>query len=221
MATRYGLDADLLEAQVLVESFRPHTDAFRFEPGIWSQLQRGALHPAIPIDLTTANPRRIASSYGLLQILYVTALDRGYRGDPEGLFVPEVGLSFGCGRAEGIPDVGQGRHRVRAGGVQRRRARQRPRRRDETQSSLRRPSDRGEGRAAERETGRMTCHRLPILLALLLTAAPAFAQLPESGADAGATRAVTLHAICTPGSSGKAAAVSASTKRAVFAPAIT
>lgn len=95
MATRYGLDADLLEAQVLVES-SGYTDAFRFEPGIWSQLQRGALHPAIPIDLTTANPRRLASSYGLLQILYVVALDRGYRGDPEGLFVPEVGLSFGC-----------------------------------------------------------------------------------------------------------------------------
>lgn len=95
MATRYGLDADLLEAQVLVES-SGYTDAFRFEPGIWAQLQRGALHPAVPVDLATANPRRIASSYGLLQILYVTALDRGYRGEPEGLFVPEVGLSFGC-----------------------------------------------------------------------------------------------------------------------------
>jgi hypothetical protein len=95
MATRFGLDADWLEAQVLTES-SGHADAFRYEPGIWSQLQRGVLHPAVPIDLTRAVPRRVASSYGLLQILYVTALGVGYRGEPEGLFVPETGLAFGA-----------------------------------------------------------------------------------------------------------------------------
>lgn len=63
----------------------------------------------------------------------------------------------------------------------------------------------------------MTCHRLSILLTLLLTAAPAVAQLPDPTLTPGATRAVTLHAICTPGSAGKARAVSSSTKRAVFA----
>lgn len=56
-----------------------------------------------------------------------------------------------------------------------------------------------------------------ITCAALALATPAAAQLPDPALTPGATRTVTLHAICTPGSSGKARAVSSSTKRAVFA----
>lgn len=49
-----------------------------------------------------------------------------------------------------------------------------------------------------------------LLLALAL-------RLPNHALTPGATRPVTLKSICTPGSSGKARAVSAATKRAVYA----
>ena len=37
----------------------------------------------------------VASSWGLLQIMFVTAWERGYRGDPVGLLIPEVNLVYG------------------------------------------------------------------------------------------------------------------------------
>lgn len=43
------------------------------------------------------------------------------------------------------------------------------------------------------------------------------ARVPDHALTPGATRPVTLHEICTPGSSGKARAVSAKTKKAVYA----
>jgi len=92
-AAAHQLSPELLEAQVVVES-SGHADAFRFEPGILAQLQAGQLKPkrlpANPVD------RRIASSYGLLQILYVTACDYGFAGEPEELFVPAIGLDYGA-----------------------------------------------------------------------------------------------------------------------------
>jgi hypothetical protein len=50
---------------------------------------------------------------------------------------------------------------------------------------------------------------IALLFALVL-------RLPDPTLTPGATRPVTLHAICTPGSAGKARAVSAATKRAVY-----
>lgn len=92
-AAAHGLSADLLTAQILVES-SGHADAFRFEPGILAQIQSGALNPKrLPVNPA---PRRIASSYGLLQILFVTACDYGFPGEPESLFIPSVGLDYGC-----------------------------------------------------------------------------------------------------------------------------
>jgi hypothetical protein len=41
-------------------------------------------------------PRRVSSSYGLLQILYPTAREHGFTGEPELLFVPIVGLEWGA-----------------------------------------------------------------------------------------------------------------------------
>lgn len=52
-----------------------------------------------------------------------------------------------------------------------------------------------------------------ILLLLALTVA----RVPDPALTPGATRPVTLTQICTPGSSGKARAVSAKTKKAVYA----
>src|SRR4051794_29841986 len=93
VAATHGLDPVTFEALVIVES-DGQTDAFRYEPGILAQLQAGALHPArLPAQPV---PRRIAASYGLAQILYVTACDYGFAGEPEELFVPAIGLEYGA-----------------------------------------------------------------------------------------------------------------------------
>lgn len=55
-----------------------------------------------------------------------------------------------------------------------------------------------------------------IVIQTLLLAAPAAAQLPNATLTPGATRHVTLHELCTPGSASRARAVSSSTKREVF-----
>ena len=90
-AKAYGLDPLLVEAIVLTES-SGNTDAFRFEPNYYNRLLKPKkLYPG-------QNPRRISSSYGLLQIMYDVAMERGYPKalPPEHLFVPEVGLEWGC-----------------------------------------------------------------------------------------------------------------------------
>lgn len=88
-ALAHGLPARLVEAVVIQES-SGDTDAFRYEPAFWrrylSKLER----------FKGSNPRRVSSSYGLMQVMFTTAQEAGYSGNPEGLFVPEVGLDVGC-----------------------------------------------------------------------------------------------------------------------------
>lgn len=85
------LDPVLVEAIVVKES-SGNTDAFRFERLFWNRLLKPKAEWALK------NPRRVASSYGLMQIMYPVALERGYPPHlpPEGLFVPEMGLEYGC-----------------------------------------------------------------------------------------------------------------------------
>ena len=90
-AKAHGLDPLLVEAIVLTES-SGNTDAFRFEPAFYNRYIK-------PYRLYLGwNPRRISSSYGLLQLMGPVAHERGYPKDQplEHLFVPEVGLEWGC-----------------------------------------------------------------------------------------------------------------------------
>ena len=90
-ATKYALDPILVEALVVTES-SGNTDAFRFERDFWNRYLK-------PNKLYNGkNPRRVSSSYGLMQIMYPVAIERGYPVDlhPELLFVPETGLDYGC-----------------------------------------------------------------------------------------------------------------------------
>jgi soluble lytic murein transglycosylase-like protein len=84
-----GVDPLLLEAI----SFRESTwraDAFRFEPGFYDRYMKGKPEWAGQI------PRRVSSSYGLMQVMYPVAREHGFPGDPEGLFAPETNLQVGC-----------------------------------------------------------------------------------------------------------------------------
>lgn len=82
-ARSHDLDPDLLHALILVES-SGHADAFRFEPGVWERYCKD--NPRFNV----MEPRRVASSYGLCQMLFITATDYGFKGDPEYLFMPGV-----------------------------------------------------------------------------------------------------------------------------------
>lgn len=93
-ATKWGLDPMLVEAVVVQES-GGNTDAFRFEPDFWNRYLKG--NP----KYRHLNPRRVSSSYGLMQTMYCRILEDKV-GDndawaPELLFLPENGLDIGCG----------------------------------------------------------------------------------------------------------------------------
>lgn len=100
-AARFGLDAEFLEGQVVVES-SGHTDAFRFESGFYERYLRNKP------EWAGANPRRISSSYGLLQLMFPVAKECGYIGEPEGLFVPSVGLEWGARYLRSLLDWAEG-----------------------------------------------------------------------------------------------------------------
>ena len=88
-AARHGIDPLLVESVVWQES-AGHADAFRFEPAFWERYCK------TDPRFLKEEPRRIASSYGLMQIMYPTALDYGYIGDPEGLFTITINIDVGC-----------------------------------------------------------------------------------------------------------------------------
>lgn len=88
-AAEYGLDANLVEAVVRKES-SGLTHAYRYEAGFFDRYL--ADDPAY----AGGNPRRVSASYGLMQIMYPTACERGFGKEPEYLFVPSIGLEWGC-----------------------------------------------------------------------------------------------------------------------------
>ena len=98
-AADYKLDPILVEAVVVQES-NGNTDGFRFEKDFYNRLLKGKP------EWVGKNPRRISSSYGLMQPLYVVATERGYPKDlpPEGLFVPEISLKYGCAHLRWMMD---------------------------------------------------------------------------------------------------------------------
>lgn len=90
-AKAHSLDPNLLEALVVTES-SGRADAFRHEPGYYRLYIEGRPQWAGRI------PRRVASSYGLTQIMYPTALQYGFNPnyEPEMLFLPEINLNLGA-----------------------------------------------------------------------------------------------------------------------------
>lgn len=100
MALKQQLDPILVAAVVIKES-AANTDAFRHEPDFYNRyIKPKGLYPGW-------NPRRVSSSYGLMQIMLPVAHERGYPKDlhPEMLFVPETGLDYGCRQLRHITDL--------------------------------------------------------------------------------------------------------------------
>lgn len=90
-AAAHALDPDLVEAIVLTES-SGRTWAYRYEPRFWVRYMAN-----VP-DFRVLNSERYSASYGLMQTMWVVALEVGFdrARPPEHLFVPDVSLEFGC-----------------------------------------------------------------------------------------------------------------------------
>jgi soluble lytic murein transglycosylase-like protein len=101
IAQDYGHEPRLVNAIAWQESnFK--SSAYRFEPNFWRKyLVRDS-------RFANAIPERVAASYGLLQVMYTTALEHGYFGEPEFLFVPSVGLHYGCAHLAHLRDWAKG-----------------------------------------------------------------------------------------------------------------
>lgn len=91
IAAQHRLDPDLVEAVCRVES-SGRTSAYRYEPAFWLK------YMAKDQKWDGAIPERVSASYGLMQVMYPVALELGMpRNDPpESLFVPVIGLQYGC-----------------------------------------------------------------------------------------------------------------------------
>lgn len=101
IASQFHLDPDIVEAVVLTES-SGKTHAYRFEPGFWNRYLKDKP------QWDGANPERVSSSYGLMQIMYPVALELGYSENaPEYLFVPTIGLFWGCKKFRSLLDWAQ------------------------------------------------------------------------------------------------------------------
>lgn len=88
-ATKHAVDPDLVEAIVWQESSGVPS-AYRFEPAYWERYCKE------DPKFADEEPRRVAASYGLMQLMYPTAVELGYTGTPEGLFEIPVNLDLGC-----------------------------------------------------------------------------------------------------------------------------
>lgn len=99
VAKQHQLDSLLVAAVVLKES-SANADAFRHERLFWNRYLK-----RLP-EWTQENPRRVSSSYGLMQVMFPVAVERGYKrtNPPEGLFVPEVGLEYGTRQLRYVMD---------------------------------------------------------------------------------------------------------------------
>lgn len=90
VANAYALDPYLVEAVIMVES-RGRADAFRYEPLFWERYKL-----AEKPEYQGMNPRRVSSSYGLMQIMYPVAREMGFADEPEALFGVTTNLHWGC-----------------------------------------------------------------------------------------------------------------------------
>jgi soluble lytic murein transglycosylase-like protein len=91
IAIRHALTPDLVQAVCLVES-AGLTNAYRAEPAFWDRYLKGKP------EWDGSNPARVSASYGLMQVMFPVAVEHGMARTepPEYLFVPLIGLDYGC-----------------------------------------------------------------------------------------------------------------------------
>lgn len=90
MAKKYQIERALLMAICQVESaFK--VDAYRYEPAFWEWLKEK--YPGV---WDHRDPKEVSASYGLMQVMYTTAWNLGFRGAGEELYEPVVNVELAC-----------------------------------------------------------------------------------------------------------------------------
>ncbi len=89
IAADLALDPDLIEAVSWIES-SGNFAAYRYEPLFFRRYL--AEHPTYK----DRRPQEVSASYGLMQIMYSTAAELGFTGEPWELFSPAVNLRYGA-----------------------------------------------------------------------------------------------------------------------------
>lgn len=88
-AKKYKLSKILLKSVAMVESaMDPH--AYRFEPEFWENYLKE--HPLWSEKV----PEKVSASYGLMQLMYTTAWELGFRDEPEELYNPVYNVELGA-----------------------------------------------------------------------------------------------------------------------------
>lgn len=95
----YDLDLDLLEAVALRESAskkfpQGNPCATRYEPGYWEKYYADEPEQELFSLYGTRHPKRLATSYGLFQVMFGTAYDMGFRGPPEKLIILQFNILY-------------------------------------------------------------------------------------------------------------------------------
>lgn len=104
-AVQYGLNPELVEAQVMIES-GGDPDAFRYEPRFFLRYIKTNQ------KASAYNYRAIAAcSFGLMQVMLETAMEMGFTGRPEELFDPKVNLELGVKKMAALWAWAGGRER--------------------------------------------------------------------------------------------------------------
>lgn len=88
-AKKYKIPKLLLKAMGVVESALD-PKAYRFEPGFWDRYLKD--NP----NWMDKEPEKVSASYGIMQLMYTTAWELGFRGEPEDLYNPVYNIELGA-----------------------------------------------------------------------------------------------------------------------------
>ncbi|MBD3304945.1 transglycosylase SLT domain-containing protein [candidate division KSB3 bacterium] len=90
---KHGVPVPVIIATISTES-SGNAKAYRYEPLFYRRYIKNK--PQWKENPYYDAPRRISASYGLMQIMYPTAYNVGFRGEPEGLYDPLINIQAGA-----------------------------------------------------------------------------------------------------------------------------
>ena len=85
----YGIKKHLLKAVGIVESSL-NDRSYRYEPAFWRR------YLADNPEWKNENPAEVSASYGIMQLMFTTAHQLGFRGAGDDLFDPDVNIGLGA-----------------------------------------------------------------------------------------------------------------------------
>jgi soluble lytic murein transglycosylase-like protein len=88
-AKKYGIEKNLLKAMAVVESAL-NERAYRHEPMFWERYLKNN------DAWKEKDPKIVSSSYGLMQLMFTTAWNLGFRGQAEDLYNPVINVQLGA-----------------------------------------------------------------------------------------------------------------------------